>query len=61
MNSDQLKGRIEQAKGKVKEATGKVVGSEKLKTEGRVDQVTGKTQATYGDAKEEAKNLIDKT
>ena len=53
MNSDQLKGRIEQAKGKVKEATGKVVGSEKLKTEGRVDQVTGKTQASYGDAKED--------
>ncbi|EWS55105.1 MULTISPECIES: CsbD family protein [unclassified Methylibium] len=61
MNNDQLKGRIEQAKGKVKEVAGKVVGSEKLETEGRVDQVTGKTQASYGDAKEKAKDLIDKT
>lgn len=61
MNNDQLKGRIEQAKGKVKEVAGKVVGSDKLETEGRVDQVTGKTQATYGDAKEKAKDLINKT
>lgn len=60
MNQDQVKGRLEDAKGKVKETTGKVVGNEKLKTEGQVDQVAGKTQATYGDSKEKAKDLIDK-
>ncbi|WP_428420842.1 CsbD family protein [Methylibium sp.] len=61
MNADQVKGRIEQAKGKVKEITGKAVGNDKLTTEGRVEQVTGKSQASYGDAKEKAKDLIDKT
>ncbi|MEF7617083.1 CsbD family protein [Aquincola sp. MAHUQ-54] len=58
MNKDQVKGRAEEAKGHVKEAAGKVVGSEKLKAEGRGDQVAGKTQATYGDAKEQVKDAL---
>jgi uncharacterized protein YjbJ (UPF0337 family) len=60
MNQDQVKGRLDQAKGKTKEVAGKVVGNEKLKNEGRVDQIAGKSQATYGDGKEKAKDLIDK-
>lgn len=60
MNQDQAKGRMEQAKGKVKEVAGKATGNERLKTEGRLDQVAGKTQAGYGDAKERAKDLVDK-
>lgn len=60
MNQDQVKGRAEQAKGKTKEVAGKVVGNDRLKNEGRVDQAAGKGQATYGDAKEKAKDLIDK-
>ncbi len=58
MNQDQVKGRAEAAKGHVKEAVGKVVGSEKLKAEGQVDQVAGKTQANYGDAKETVKDAV---
>jgi uncharacterized protein YjbJ (UPF0337 family) len=60
MNKDQVKGRAEAAKGKIKEAAGKVVGNDRLKGEGQVDQVAGKTQATYGDAKERTKDAIDK-
>ena len=60
MNKDQVKGRAKAAKGKIKEATGKAVGSERLKGEGRAEQVAGKTQATYGDAKERAKDSGDK-
>jgi uncharacterized protein YjbJ (UPF0337 family) len=56
MNKDQVKGRIEQAKGAVKETTGKVVGNKKLETEGQIDKATGKTQATYGDIKEDVKD-----
>lgn len=64
MNTDQIKGRIEQAKGKVTELAGKVTDSDKLKAEGKADQLAGKTQANYGDAKEaikdKAKDIIDK-
>jgi uncharacterized protein YjbJ (UPF0337 family) len=56
MNKDQVKGRMEQAKGSVKEATGKVVRSKKLEAEGQIDKATGKTQATYGDVKEDVKD-----
>jgi uncharacterized protein YjbJ (UPF0337 family) len=60
MNKDQVKGRVEQAKGSVKEAAGKVVGNKKLETEGQIDQVTGKAQATYGDLKEDVKDAAKK-
>jgi uncharacterized protein YjbJ (UPF0337 family) len=60
MNKDQVKGRAEDAKGKVKEAVGKATDNERLKAEGQTDQIAGKTQAGYGDAKEKAKDLIDK-
>lgn len=55
MNKDQVKGGLEEAKGKVKEVTGKVVGNKRLEAEGDVEQVAGKIQKTYGDAKEQAK------
>ncbi len=58
MNKDQVKGRVEQAKGSVKEAAGKVVGNKKLEVEGKIDQAVGKTQATYGDLKEGAKDAL---
>ncbi len=53
-----------QAKGKIKEVAGEAVGNEQLKNEGLADQAGGKVQATYGDAKERAKDkakqLVDK-
>ena len=60
MNVDQIKGRVEEASGKVKEAAGKLVGNEKLKTEGVADQVKGKVQAGFGDAKEHVKDSAKK-
>lgn len=56
MNKDQVSGRVEEAKGKLKEAAGKVVGSDKLKAEGMVNQAAGKVQKTYGDTKEQVKD-----
>ena len=58
MNKDQVKGRVEQVKGSVKEAAGKVVGNKRLETEGQIDQATGKTQAIYGDIKEDVKDAV---
>ena len=60
MNKDQIKGRVEEATGKVKEAAGKLVGNEKLQTEGMAEQVKGKVQAGFGDAKERAKDAAQK-
>ena len=58
MNKDQVAGRVEEAKGKLKEGAGKVVGSEKMQTEGAVDQAAGKVQKTYGDTKEQVKDAV---
>ena len=58
MNKDQVAGRVDQAKGKIKEVTGRVTGSEKLESEGVLDQASGKVPSTYGDTKEKAKDAI---
>jgi len=60
MNKDQVKGRVEEAKGHIKEATGKAVGNERLEAEGKVDQLSGKTQKNYGDVKEKVADRIEK-
>ena len=56
MNWNRVEGNWKQVKGKVKEVAGKVTGNEALRQEGVVDQAVGKTQATYGDVKEDVKD-----
>jgi uncharacterized protein YjbJ (UPF0337 family) len=56
MNKDQIKGRLEQVKGKAKEITGNLVGNNKLKSEGAMEQIAGKVQSNLGDAKEVAED-----
>jgi uncharacterized protein YjbJ (UPF0337 family) len=53
MNKDQVKGRVQEAKGKVKEVAGKAVGNRRVEAEGDAEQLAGKVQKTYGDAKNE--------
>ncbi|WP_395058915.1 CsbD family protein [Polaromonas sp.] len=60
MNKHQVEGRVDAAKGKAKEVAGRVVGNESLEAEGMADQVKGKAQSGYGDAKEDAKNAARK-
>jgi uncharacterized protein YjbJ (UPF0337 family) len=55
VNKDQVKGRIHEAKGKVKEIAGKAVGNRRVEAEGDAEQLAGKVQKTYGDAKNEAR------
>jgi uncharacterized protein YjbJ (UPF0337 family) len=52
MDSDRVKGSLNEAKGKIKEAAGKVTGDEKLKREGQADQVAGKVQNVVGGVKD---------
>jgi uncharacterized protein YjbJ (UPF0337 family) len=59
MNKDQVKGRVEEAKGKIKEVAGRVAGKPATELEGDLQQVAGKVQKTYGDAKNEAKKNQD--
>lgn len=49
---DRIEGAAKNMGGKVKEAAGKVTGDEKLKAEGRADQVEGKVQNTVGGIKD---------
>ncbi|MCG1046423.1 CsbD family protein [Mycetohabitans rhizoxinica] len=55
MNKDQIKGVTEQVKGKANEVAGKVTGNKAHEIKGDVQQAAGKTQKTWGDAKEQVK------
>lgn len=49
---DRIEGAAKNIGGNIKEAAGKVTGDEKLKAEGRADQVEGKVQNTVGGIKD---------
>lgn len=49
---DRVEGAAKNLGGKAKEAAGKVTGDEKLKAEGRADQVEGKVQNAIGGVKD---------
>lgn len=53
MDKDRVEGAGKNIKGKTKTMAGKVLGDEKLKNEGRADQVKGKVQNTAGGIKDE--------
>ena len=55
MNKDQVKGDIKQANGAVKEAAGKLLGDKKLEGKGRIENATGKLQASYGQVRTDLK------
>ena len=49
---DRIEGAAKNMGGNVKEAAGKLTGDEKLKAEGRADQVEGKVQNAVGGVKD---------
>ncbi len=49
---DRVEGAAKNMGGKVKEAAGDITGDQKLKTEGKADQVEGKVQNTVGGVKD---------
>lgn len=49
---DRIEGAAKNMGGNIKEAAGKVTGDEKLKAEGRADQVEGKVQNAVGGLKD---------
>jgi uncharacterized protein YjbJ (UPF0337 family) len=51
-HNDRIEGAARNLGGNIKEAAGKITGDEKLKAEGRVDQVEGKIQNAVGGLKD---------
>ncbi len=49
---DRIEGAAKNMGGKMKEGLGKVTGDEKMKAEGRADQVEGKVQNAVGGVKD---------
>jgi uncharacterized protein YjbJ (UPF0337 family) len=52
MDKDRVDGAAKNLGGKAKETAGKVLGDEKLKAEGRTEQMAGKIQNAVGGAKD---------
>ena len=50
--ADDLSGKATHLGGKIKEAAGDITGDEKMKTEGKADQVEGKVQNAVGGVKD---------
>jgi len=59
MNDDRVKGAAKNIGGKIKEGVGKAVGDTKLRREGQVDQVKGRTQNAIGGLKDKAREELD--
>lgn len=51
-DQDRIEGTAKNMGGEIKEGVGKITGDEKLKAEGRMDQVEGKTQNAVGGMKD---------
>lgn len=50
LNENEIKGTVDQAKGKVKQAVGTLTGNDRLKAEGKADEVVGKVESAVGEA-----------
>jgi len=55
LNNAQVKGEIKDVKGQIKETTGKILDDKTLENTGKLENVAGKIEKAYGDAKEEVK------
>lgn len=57
---DRVEGAGKNIGGKIKEGVGDLTGDSKLKAEGKMDQVEGKTQNAVGGAKDSVRDAFDK-
>jgi uncharacterized protein YjbJ (UPF0337 family) len=60
VDKDNIKGNLEKLGGKIKETVGDLTGNEKLKNEGKLDQITGAAHDALGTAKDHVRDAIDK-
>jgi uncharacterized protein YjbJ (UPF0337 family) len=55
-----MSGKTEEVKGRIKEAAGALIGNDKLRDEGKSDQVVGKVKQVAEKAVEEVKEAVKK-
>jgi uncharacterized protein YjbJ (UPF0337 family) len=60
VDEDRVEGAARNVGGKVKEGVGKVLGDEKLRREGQVDQIKGRAENAIGGIKDSAREKIDR-
>ena len=60
VDDDRVEGAARNLGGKIKEGVGKAVGDEKLKREGQVDQVKGRTENAIGGIKDKAREELNR-
>jgi uncharacterized protein YjbJ (UPF0337 family) len=53
-------GRTDVVKGRIKEAAGALTGNDKLRAEGKTDQVVGKTKIAVAKVVDKAKKTVEK-
>jgi len=58
--TDKMKGLANEAVGNVKQGIGNVTGDEKLKAEGKAQELKGGAQKTVGDVKGTVKDAVNK-
>jgi len=57
-NKNERSGSLDQAKGRVKQAVGDLTGNERLKKEGKVDEVVGQAKTAVGGAEKKVAAAI---
>ncbi|KGF66350.1 MULTISPECIES: CsbD family protein [Pseudomonas] len=57
---DKVKGMANEAVGNIKQGVGKATDNDKLRAEGKAQEVKGEAQQTVGDAKDAVKKGVDK-
>ena len=58
VDSDRVEGSAKNMGGKLKEGAGKILGDEKMKREGQVEQGEGKVQNAFGSAKDTVRDAL---
>jgi uncharacterized protein YjbJ (UPF0337 family) len=57
--TDKIKGYADKTIGKAKEKVGNVTGSDRLQAEGVAQTIKGKAEVAVGQAKDQAKKVVD--
>ena len=60
MDSDRIKGPLKEGAGKAKEEWGDLTDDKSTEAEGKADQVEGDVQNKWGEAKDGARDTVDK-
>jgi uncharacterized protein YjbJ (UPF0337 family) len=58
MDKDRIKGAAQKLKGGVEKAVGKMVGSQKLETDGKIDQAAGTIRRAVGEGKDAVRDVV---